>query len=65
MNSPASQYTPGRKKAILVAITICMFVLGFSMFKLLPMEAYAENYFGITTGEWGILNSAQLWFIII
>ncbi|MCR5666644.1 MAG: MFS transporter [Eubacterium sp.] len=60
-----AEYSPGRIKAILVAITICMFALGFSMFKLLPMQSVAQDYFQIEEGMWGILNSAQLWFIII
>ena len=52
----------GRVKFVMVAITFCMFVMGFSMFKLLPMQAPIMNYFGIEVSSYGYLNTASSWY---
>ena len=54
-----------RVKLIIAAITFCMFVLGFSMFKLLPMQAAIQGFFNIDVSSYGYLNTAQNWFVII
>lgn len=54
-----------RINLILTAITFCMFVLGFSMFKLLPMQAAVQGYFNIDISTYGYLNTAQNWFVIL
>ncbi len=54
-----------RTKMVLAAITFCMFVLGFSMFKLLPMQTAIMRYFKIEVSAYGYLNTAQNWFVII
>lgn len=63
-NNPAN-LTGTRINLIIVAITFCMFILGFSMFKLLPMQAVIQGYFNIDVSAYGFLNTAQNWFVII
>lgn len=55
----------GRVKFMMVAITFCMFVMGFSMFKLLPMQAAIMEFFQIQEGAYGILNTASGWVTVI
>lgn len=54
-----------RVKLILFAISFCMFILGFSMFKLLPMQTAIQDYFHIEVSSYGYLNTAQNWFVIL
>ncbi len=55
----------GRTNLILAACSLTMFAVGFSMFKLLPMQAPIQEYFHINVGAYGWLNTAQNWFVII
>lgn len=70
MSSGKSERKPlelsgARIKLIIFAITFCMFVLGFSMFKLLPMQMVIQDYFKIDVSAYGYLNTAQNWFVIL
>ena len=60
-----AELSKNRINLILASITFCMFVLGFSMFKLLPMQAAIQGYFKIDISTYGYLNTAQNWFVII
>ncbi len=64
-NAVAASLSSSRIKVILAAITFCLFVLGFSMFKLLPMQAAIQGYFNIDISTYGYLNTAQNWFVIL
>lgn len=55
----------GRVKFVMVAITFCMFVMGFSMFKLLPMQSPIMSYFNIEVSAYGYLNTASSWVTVI
>ena len=57
--------SPGRVKFMMVAIGFCMFVMGFSMFKLLPMQSAIMEFFQIQEGAYGILNTASGWVTVI
>jgi predicted MFS family arabinose efflux permease len=61
----SANLSPMRVNFILFAIIFCMFVLGFSMFKLLPMQAAIQSYFNIKVSAYGYLNTAQNWFVIL
>lgn len=57
--------SPGRVKLVMAAITFCMFVMGFSMFKLLPMQTPIMSYFNIEVSAYGYLNTASSWVTVI
>jgi MFS transporter, DHA1 family, inner membrane transport protein len=64
-NAAAANLSSIRIRLVLAAITFCLFVLGFSMFKLLPMQAAIQEYFDIDISTYGYLNTAQNWFVIL
>lgn len=64
-NDISIDLSENRIKLILFSAIFCMFVLGFSMFKLLPMQAVIQDYFNIEVSDYGYLNTAQNWFVII
>lgn len=64
-NDISIDLSENRIKLILFSAIFCMFVLGFSMFKLLPMQAAIQDYFNIEVSDYGYLNTAQNWFVII
>ena len=64
-NDIAIDLSENRIKLILFSGIFCMFVLGFSMFKLLPMQAAIQDYFNIEVSDYGYLNTAQNWFVIL
>lgn len=64
-NDISIDLSENRIKLILFSGVFCMFVLGFSMFKLLPMQAAIQDYFNIEVSDYGYLNTAQNWFVIL
>lgn len=64
-NDISIDLSENRIKLILFSAVFCMFVLGFSMFKLLPMQAAIQDYFNIEVSDYGYLNTAQNWFVIL
>lgn len=64
-NDISIDLSENRIKLILFSAIFCMFVLGFSMFKLLPMQAAIQDYFNIEVSDYGYLNTAQNWFVIL
>lgn len=56
--------TSRRTALVMVAIALCMFSQGFSLFKLLPMQSAIMDFFSIEVGAYGYLNTAQSWLLI-
>lgn len=53
-----------RKVRIMVIMAIIMFVQGFSMFKLVPMQSAISSYFNIDSGAYSFLTTSQNIFVI-
>ncbi len=53
-----------RKIRIMVIMAIIMFVQGFSMFKLVPMQSAISSYFNIDSGAYSFLTTSQNIFVI-
>lgn len=64
LNNP-NHLSSARTAIIMVAVSMCMFAQGFSLFKLLPLQSAIMNYFNIEVGLYGYLNTAQSWLLIV
>lgn len=60
----SANLSSARTAIIMVAVALCMFSQGFSMFKLLPMQTPIMEYFNIEVGAYGYLNTAQSYLLI-